>query len=324
MENKWSLFIKQNLDSFLLYRKESMGIAMIMVVFYHLKTTLFYPGFLGVDIFLFLSAYGLCLSYKRNSLLTFYKHRAKRIVPVFLLLGFFANVVFIFLYHYDLNVWDFFCNVTSLNYWKLGGKFFEWYLCFLIVLYVLFPIVYVIIIRGRVISFALITALSILFLTCGLDWYYDTAIGRIPIFCLGIIYYQAKESNNMEDFKKCSILFAIAFVVSVVLFIKHHIHLYVMLYMAAPILLVIVGWFVHVIKHQQAFATIANFIGMVGQYTLEIYAANVLVCLYRKSPDSIFMNQPTVVSVTLYFVMNIVLALLFVGVNNRIMYCYNT
>lgn len=141
MYSKCKQQVSQNLQAFIDNRKESMGLAMIMVVFYHLKTTVFYAGFMGVDIFLFLSAYGLCHSYKKYNLSTFYKHRAKRIVPLFLLLGALANVIYLCFYHHGLSIWDMFCNMTSLNYWKLGGYIYEWYLCFLLILYLLFPII---------------------------------------------------------------------------------------------------------------------------------------------------------------------------------------
>lgn len=63
-----------------------MGIAITFVWLYHLRCTchhlgdpLFKPLFIGVDIFLFLSAYGLCFSYNKNSLGQFYKNRIKRV-----------------------------------------------------------------------------------------------------------------------------------------------------------------------------------------------------------------------------------------------------
>ena len=76
--------ISNSLQSLFENRTETMGIAMLMVLLYHLKGTWFYPGFLGVDIFLFLSAYGLSRSYKTNTLGIFYKRRLNRVVPLYL------------------------------------------------------------------------------------------------------------------------------------------------------------------------------------------------------------------------------------------------
>lgn len=69
-----------------------MGIAIVMVVLCHYNTglsiqKLFYPGFLGVDIFLFFSGYGLCRSYETHSMYDFYKRRFTRVLPMFLLLA---------------------------------------------------------------------------------------------------------------------------------------------------------------------------------------------------------------------------------------------
>ncbi len=318
MYSKCKQHITQNLQAFIDNRKESMGLAMIMVVFYHLKTTVFYAGFMGVDIFLFLSAYGLCHSYKKNSLSTFYKHRAKRIVPLFLLLGALANVVYLCFYHYELSIWDIFCNMTSLNYWKLGGYIFEWYLCFLIILYLLFPIINEISGLGGVELISIVLSTSLLFLTFGFDWNYDAAIGRIPVFFFGLLCYQATK-KYIEVFYKCSLFYALALIVSVVLFLNHYVHLYVIMYMTVPVVIIFTGWLIRIIKERFKLSRLSGFIGVVGKYTLEIYVANTIVCIYRKSPDNIFLGQPVVMSIILYFIMNIVFAILFVKINKKIM-----
>lgn len=106
-------------------RNVFMGIAIVMVVLYHYNTglsfqKLFYPGFLGVDIFLFFSGYGLCRSYETHSLQDFYKRRFTGILPMFLLLA----IVKCSLYTTNggnLSVADWICSLTTLNYWRVGG-----------------------------------------------------------------------------------------------------------------------------------------------------------------------------------------------------------
>lgn len=93
-------------------RKVWMGFAILWIYIFHLLY--FYPsqnyyyyftwidkifayiykGWLGVDIFLFLSAYGLCHSYEKNSLEIYYLNRFKRIVPIYI---FFFLIVACFL-----------------------------------------------------------------------------------------------------------------------------------------------------------------------------------------------------------------------------------
>lgn len=76
-----------------------MGVAMIWIIGYHLwlKDMAYYDsdfkifshifkfGYVGVDIFFFLSAYGLCHSFMSGNIKQFYFKRFVRIVPVFLI-----------------------------------------------------------------------------------------------------------------------------------------------------------------------------------------------------------------------------------------------
>lgn len=101
-------------ESILENRRLFMGIAIVMVVLYHSMGTydnrvirmMFYPGFLGVDIFLLLSGYGLCNSYNQNSLHTFYKHRITRLVPLFLFLALSVTFIRTHIECKDLTLWE--------------------------------------------------------------------------------------------------------------------------------------------------------------------------------------------------------------------------
>lgn len=131
-------------------RKAFMGIAILMVVAYHaygrfgLTTNIPFlnpllgHGYLGVDIFLFFSGLGLCFSYRKNTLSTFYWNRFTRIAPLFILLAIVRSIF----YEGGLGLWGWFCNLTSLSYYGIGGCFVDWYLSALIVLYILFPFMY--------------------------------------------------------------------------------------------------------------------------------------------------------------------------------------
>lgn len=39
-----------------------------------------------------------------------------------------------------LNLWDWFCNLTSLSYYGAGGYVRDWYLSSLLLLYVIYPV----------------------------------------------------------------------------------------------------------------------------------------------------------------------------------------
>ena len=150
---KLSLFSYNEVIKTILSSKDVfMGIAIIMVVLYHYDTglrfqKLFYPGFLGVDIFLFFSGYGLCRSYETHDLISFYKRRLVRILPMFLLLATVKCCLFV-ASGGSLTVVDWICSLTTLSYWGFGGIFVDWYLCSLFVLYLIFPILYSLPCRG--------------------------------------------------------------------------------------------------------------------------------------------------------------------------------
>lgn len=131
-------------------RQAFMGVAILMVVAYHAVgrfgfttyipffNSLLWHGYSGVDIFLFFSGLGLCFSYEKNTLPTFYWNRFTRIAPLFIVLAIFRSI-----FHDEvMGLWGWFCNLTSLSYYGIGGCFVDWYLSALIVLYILFPLLY--------------------------------------------------------------------------------------------------------------------------------------------------------------------------------------
>lgn len=133
-------------DSLTINREVLMGIGIIMVVFYHYNTglwfqKLFYPGFLGVDVFLFISGYGLCRSLKNNDIFTFYKRRITRILPMFFLLAIVKCSLYVLNGGY-LSLSDWVLSLTTVGYWVNGGIFVDWYLCGLFALYLFFPVLF--------------------------------------------------------------------------------------------------------------------------------------------------------------------------------------
>lgn len=136
--------MKDKIDIILSNKVLFSGIAIFIILLYHqpdcgvLKGLYFYPGFSGVDIFLFFSGLGLCFSLHKYSVKEFYKRRFIRILPLYMFLGLVAGL----LHYKEYSLWDYFCNITSLSYWGAGGNEFEWYLSSLFVLYLLFPVLY--------------------------------------------------------------------------------------------------------------------------------------------------------------------------------------
>ncbi len=129
-------------------RSVYMGLAILMVVTYHLTSRFHIPVlghifnfFSGVDIFIFFSGLGLCFSCTKNSLSLFYKNRFLRILPLYLVLAITSSIAYQ-ITEGSFSVWDYFCNLTTLSYYGLGGCFVDWYLSSLLIFYLFFPFVF--------------------------------------------------------------------------------------------------------------------------------------------------------------------------------------
>ena len=82
------MLVFQNLSRYFLmdYRLDIQilrGIAVLMVVLFHLEIFFFESGFLGVDIFFVISGYLMAQLYNKGTTLDFYKKRFKRILPAY-------------------------------------------------------------------------------------------------------------------------------------------------------------------------------------------------------------------------------------------------
>lgn len=177
-------------------RSYFMGIAMLLVILYHFTCwgdfpRAFFPfhwGYIGVDVFLFVSAFGLCFSWQKYRYAAFLRRRLVRIMPLFLLSAAIDSAFYIGPGGGRLSTWDWLCNLTSLSYYELGGFQRDWYLSALLLLYVLFPLLYAYVRRFRLpgIVLTLAVAAPVVGITPGLDVLHNCLISRIPVFLSGI------------------------------------------------------------------------------------------------------------------------------------------
>lgn len=239
----------------------------------NLAWCIFYPGFVGVDIFLFYSGYGLCRSFERNTLREFYARRLKRIYPMLCIFTIATYAILHFLQHNDFTFFDVICNLTALNFWSIGGIKAEWYLCFIVYMYLLFPVLYLFIRKGNIWTIFIAFICLFTFLIIHQDgWFYQCAFSRVPIFMLGILCYQ---QNDAHTYTKGMLIFLVAFIIMTILFIGGIVQKFELVYMAAPYILFILAWGCKsIIKKQARTFHIINF---VGKYSLEIYVANMLI-----------------------------------------------
>lgn len=308
-----------------------LGLAMIVVVLYHFYNVstawhpymkLLIPGFIGVDWFMFFSGYSLCYSWVKNSIGVFYSRRAKRIIPMYLVFSILATFLFALLRlsggggGYCIGsqrfILDLLCNITTLNYYGVGGFFLDWYLPAIILFYLFFPLLYHLNISFKFspIVLALICG-SILYLT-DLKWWFDVAIARIPIFCLGILFFVDQSEN-----RKTSLFSSWAFLVLFFIGIVFRLRGCFLTDMVSPVVMLLIAYVVN--KHLTILTSKAGrAIIFIGKHSLEIYIGNVLSCIII---GSFSFNQ--VVVLVLYITLNILISSMMILVNNGIGILFN-
>ena len=125
------------------YRSQLMGWAIIWIMMLHFSFKQISPlgfvaqyGYAGVEMFMFVSGFGLSFSLDKDSRLkTFYKRRFIRIFPVYYLLGIISSV---YLFHDSFLTYLF--RYTTIGFWT-GQPYWEWYVPSIVILYLIAPFV---------------------------------------------------------------------------------------------------------------------------------------------------------------------------------------
>lgn len=181
VDNKTLLHLPAKVSEF---RNAIMGCSMLVVMYFHRfyfgVPDFNFPGYLGVDVFLFLSGMGICNSLQKHSMLVYYKRRFLRLFPACLLCGV-CKVIFILVSGVALpySTKTFFC-------------FDLWFIPTLLFYYFVSPLL-----RKLTISYPLILMLIAYIPICLLlvnptdkrDPVFTTwTIERFPAFCLGMLF----------------------------------------------------------------------------------------------------------------------------------------
>lgn len=285
------------------YRKEIMGFAIIWVMCLHCYAKLteelhipvaafvFSQGNLGVEIFLFLSGIGLYYSMSKDSApLPFYWRRIKRVVLPWLLLSCPYWIVKTVIVDRE-GLGSFFLNWTGFSFWR-DGITTVWYVAFIILLYVLYPVVFRIQQNKSILLFAVIGAVFLA--NFAMLWlcpaYYDKteiALSRIPIFLLGS-YVGALLKNKVWNDRK-QVGFAVYTLVLLVVYVLGIISNYyeknlfsyelgklmIRLGGGAVALLLIAG--LSLLFEKVSLSFVRNGLSSLGEITLEVYLFHVFL-----------------------------------------------
>lgn len=183
------------------YTTQLKGLAIIYVILFHLwcatkneLLAVFQYGFSGVDLFMIISGFGLAYSWNKNTSKSFYLKRFFRIYPLFFVYYTIKYVLLLYMGEYKFQFTDLLAVWTTLNYYGYGCVEAGWYLCTMLLLYAIYPLLYKL--TNKINVLILTLAVCIFLYRYQLPWDKVCAIARLPIFTLGILLGKASFENR--------------------------------------------------------------------------------------------------------------------------------
>lgn len=303
MANNIIAFFKERVFS-----KESrlylMGIAILWIFFFHFYCwfngtkpwwlLFFSEGQTGVDIFLFLSAYGLEASIHKNNWKKFYINRMKRIFPVYFL---FLFTFYIIQNHVPFRKILIQCigQLTGFSLFQTPLFFscqfeFDWFTPALILLYISYPFISCglnYLTKGSMWCEIFILVLLCIIGVIGFSVVYIPVkflLYRLPIFMLGTVtYIHLKNLKVNRLFILYAIFFICGFLSNNDCFLESA---------SIPI-------FITVYAFIQGARPFRRFISMLGRYSYEIYLAHIF-------PVTYFLKLVLIDNIFVYIIVTIV------------------
>lgn len=145
-------------------------------------------GSVGVDIFLFLSGFGISYSLtKKPDILNFYGKRFIRVLVPYLVLGGIYWIIKDFIILHE-NVLTFFYDYTLISFWIDGNRTF-WYISLIWILYLLSPFVYSTGKTGMITVsiLSIIMSIGIYLFFSKVFYNIEIAILRVPVYFIGML-----------------------------------------------------------------------------------------------------------------------------------------
>lgn len=284
------------------YRGPLMGVAILMIVFFHLPMEIPAPfSYMkklcecGVDIFLLLSGFGLYSSLDKDSdTLSFYKRRAERLLPTylpFIILWFAYSVLTANANPGILTIIkSFFGNIAMTGYLSGSEHQFNWYVQTIFWLYIFMPILFCIIAKGEIkdrnkrtaILFIFVVLINITFLG---NEDIIISLSRIFIFVLGIIFADfRKRKEEVKFLLPTAIIFmAIGLILWFIVGTKFYSYRRILGLEWYPFFLIVPGLSMIIcnifewISKNKAGQKFSSFIAVFGTASFEIYLIHITV-----------------------------------------------
>ena len=299
-------------------RTQLMGAAMVLILLHHMwcfpYPTIFLQvfkfGYFGVDVFIILSGFGLCFSYERSSVLSFYVRRLKRILPLYWL-AVLLVICLGFLFHFrEYTFTQGISYLTTLSYYGIGGVMSNWFVSAILILYLLFPFFYKLTCKHPYIVFGAINALSLLaFALFDIDWRFECLIARVPSFIFGIICYLTL---------KRKLRMAIPLYISVLtMIIGFSYHGSTIFYIASfcPVFLFLLSAFpvTEIFRSDKA----NTFLSFCGKYSYALFTSNIITAWFLDFINDIHPEWiRAYTKVPIYLVLTLILGFVFIKAND--------
>lgn len=207
------------------YKSALMGIAILIVVYGHyfyyhsnftvyqdLNITMWYTVG-SVDIFIFLSGFGIWHSLSKNSdPLTFMQRRLGRLLPSYI--PFILVYCAFFVLTNQMNKWQALGNLTTFGWWAQIGQQFNWYIPTQIALYLFSPLFFRIIQQYEKKSLLMIPLMYLIMAGC-VGTSLMIGLSRFPVYFLGM-YLGRESALGKAPSKKHLILSGTASVLSMI------------------------------------------------------------------------------------------------------------
>ena len=217
------------------YRSLLMGGAIVLILFCHLDISQEKNGLpishlaiichmftVGVDIFMFLSGFGLYYSFspKKPTYFSYLKRRIIKLLPKYLLTAGITGVIVTLLFN-KLGFIRFIEDLTFISWFKYENTRY-WFIAGILVFYAFFPILYKILYSERGEYKLLLFVILYLVATVVLDFCFPSiykniriAIERFPIFCFGVLCGKKSKENRYTSNSYAIIFASIGFAVTI-------------------------------------------------------------------------------------------------------------
>ncbi len=279
------------------YRTQLMGFAMLWIMIYHIgiDVTFLNPitrsGYLGVDIFIFLSAYGLYHGFKKySSIKIFYKKRILRILPTYYLVLLTISIIKC-LYTNSFDYERFFQDASFIGFFfpNLKWSYFLWYIPGILFLYAIFPFIYNNIKRLENVKTLIVVFITLFIINFILTYEIFTnklekfsvllLIPRIFVFIIGLITADLESKYSQKIFHnkaKWIFIFLLSLIVIFMskMFLSYY-QLRICMLETTPFIVGIPGIFIALIFLYEKLPTvIKRIVTFSGIYSLELYCVH--------------------------------------------------